>query len=334
MSPVAFELLMGRLRKAGLLNLAEECPTPFAGKQPFQLKYLGGYAPPIEGILCILVGFFHGLFQTEAESVTPFAVDFLTSFSACVTIPLVEASRANRPLLLGFPLIFGILYQNLGGGVIIPLYWALFLATTRDKAVGSQIDQASAESVLFGLVVGFALPTAAMAYTGAIQTIAFWQAFPLWISVFQHLHLLFRPSRTNSGSGHRTVQATYTIIFLVSTAMHLRTLSIYGFDVQRIADAFFPSLAMPDAKKGHTGLTSSVHFLQWDMVFIFGSTFLASLWFAESMVQGVLLTVWSALASVVLSPGAAVCGIFMWREAKLKQTREKQVPAIKRAKAQ
>ena len=334
MAFIAFDLLLGHVRKAGLLKLDEQCATPWVGA-PFQKRYLGGYAPPIEGILCILVGFFHPLFQPEAAGSAPYIDDFLASFVACITIPLFEASRANRPLLLAFPLILGILYQNLGGGVLFPLYWALFLVTTTPrKSTGTQIDQANAEAVLFGVGMGFVLPTAAMIYLGTVESIAFWQAFPLWMSVFQQLHLFFRPSRLHGGSGHRTVQATYVSIFIAATIVHLRALFAYNFDSWTIIDAYTPSLAIPDAKKGHTAMTSSIHFLQWDMVFIFGSTLLASLWFAESVVQGVLLMTWSAVSTVILGPGAAVSGAFIWREERLKNERQKLSSPSKRVKVQ
>jgi hypothetical protein len=322
MSFTAFKLLFGHFEKAGLFQLQDHCPTPFEGKQPYQRPYLGGYVPAIEELLCVLVSFFHPVFKPEAANHTPFVRDFLASLSACVVIPILEASRSNRPWLLAFPVFIGVIYQLFTIAVTLSAYWAVFLAITRDHATGSQIVQADAEAVLFGLVMGFFIPSFAMAYIATPQPIALWQAFPVLVSLFGGLHHLFRPRSLHGSSGYRTVQATYILTFIVSAVVHLRTLADYNFDPQTIITALIPSLAIPDAKKGHTSLTSIIHLLQWDAAFAFGSTFVASLWFVGSVMQGILLISWIVISTVVLGPGAAISGIFLWREARLNQSRQ------------
>ncbi|KAF8484390.1 hypothetical protein JB92DRAFT_3028842 [Gautieria morchelliformis] len=331
MSITAFRLLFGHLAKAELQKAGDNCPTPIQGKLPFQLQYLGGYAPAVENTLCILVAFFHPLFQPEAANHTPFMLDFLASFPACIIIPFLEASRLKRSLLMGFPAIMGTIYQLFSGAVAFPMYWAVFLATMRDHATDSQIVQADAEGILFGVVMGYFLPTFAMTYMATTGPIALWQVFPLLVSLFGNLHRLLRPRSLHGGSGHRTVQATYVLMLLTSAIVHLRTLKSYNFDLQTIMTHLIPSLEIPDAKKGHTALTSIIHFLQWDAVFIFGSTFVASLWFARSVGQGVLLIVWIVISTAVLGPGAAVSGIFLWREEKLNQARRFLTPKLAKA---
>lgn len=301
------------------------------GKPPFQLQYLGGYAPGIENTLCILVSFFHPLFQPNATNHTPFLFDFLASFSACVVIPFLESSRSKRSFLLGLPVVMGSIYQLFSGALIFPVYWAVFLAVTRDDAVGSEIAQADAEAVLFGFVMGYLLPSFAMGYVATPGPIAVWQIFPVLISLFTRLHLIGRPRRLHSGSGYRTVQATYIICFIISALVHLRTLAYYKFDFQTITTSLLPSLEIPDPKKGHTRLMAINLFLQWDAVFIFGSTFMASLWFVGSVVQATMLISWIAVTSAMLGPGAAISGIYLWREASLNKAR---LHARKLAKSQ
>ncbi|KAF8589992.1 hypothetical protein K439DRAFT_1241011, partial [Ramaria rubella] len=240
----------------------------------------------------------------------PFVLDFLTSFAAFVVTPVIEASRKHCSFLLGYPVIIGIIYQVMSGAVTLPIYWAIFLAFTRDDVAGSVIDQASAEAILFGLVMGYVFPTLGMVFISTPNVIAFWQAFPIHMSLLGQLYLLIRPKRGNGDSGYRTVQATYMIIFVISSIVHLRT---YKFDLQYVINAWIPSTEIPDANKGHTALYSIIHFLQWDAAFIFGSTFLASLWFANSVVQSVKLLVWVITSSILLGPGAAVSGVFLWR---------------------
>jgi hypothetical protein len=328
MSITAFRLLFGHLTKAELMKGEDNCPTPIQGKLPFQLQYLGGYAPALENTFCILVAFFHPLFQPEATNHTPFVLDFLASLSACTVIPFLEASRLKRSLLMGFPAIMGAMYQLVTVAVTFPMYWAVFLATMRDDAKGSQIVQADAEGVLFGVVMGYFLPTFAMTYMATPGSIAFWQVFPVLMSLFGNLHRLLRPRSLHSGSGHRTVQATYVLMFITSSIFHLLALKNYNFDPQTIRTHLIPSLEIPDAKKGHTALTSIIHFLQWDAAFIFGSTFVATLWFARSIGQGVLLVIWIVISTALLGPGAAVSGIFLWREGKLNLARRFLTPEL------
>lgn len=104
---------------------------------------------------CVLVSVLHPLFQPEATKYTPFAQGFLKSFPAIAVIPFLEASRSRRPLLLGFPVITGDIYQLLTAAVTFPVYWALFLTTMRDDAAGSESIQADAEAVLFGMIAIF-----------------------------------------------------------------------------------------------------------------------------------------------------------------------------------
>ena len=330
MSFAAFRLLFGHVVNAGFKKYSEgQCPTPIQGKLPFQLQYLGGYAPRLENTLCVLVALFHPIFQPEGVNHTPFVLDILTSLSAPVIVSFLEAARSKRPLLLGFPVVIGVVYQLFTGAVIFPVYWGVFLAITRDHAVGSEIVQADAEAVLFGLVMGYFIPTFVMAYMTTPKPIAVWQIFPVLIYIFKGLHLSIRPRRLHNSSGYRTVQATYIIIFLISSIVHLRVLAAYKFDPQTIMTAFMPPLEIPVAKTGQAVLSVINLFLQWDAVFIFGSTFMASLWFARSILEGILLMIWIVISSTTLGPGAAISAIFLWREANLNHTRQILTPHAK-----
>jgi hypothetical protein len=58
-------------------------------------------------------------------------------------------------------------------------------------------------------------------------------------------------------------------------------------------------------------------FLQWDGVFGFGSTLLATLWFAKNTSQFFGILLWNVIASVVVGPGAAIAAVALFREAQL-----------------
>ena len=57
--------------------------------------------------------------------------------------------------------------------------------------------------------------------------------------------------------------------------------------------------------------------LQWDGVFAFASTLLATLWFARNGRQAICLALWNVIGSVVVGPGAVIASVALWREAHL-----------------
>jgi hypothetical protein len=184
-----------------------------------------------------------------------------------------------------------------------------------------KILNADALSIMFGLFVGFFIPSIAMLMTLTDPYItAIWQAFPLWVGIAQQFHLTLvrrRSSHTGAQSGYALTQLTYAISFVVSAVAHavvfyprLNTSNLAETDWVSLRHLYVPG---PPLRK----LNRSMEFLQWDMWLAFGSSMLAALWFGRSLMQVVLLAVWQIVASVVLGPGAALAAIYMWREAKL-----------------
>jgi len=75
---------------------------------------------------------------------------------------------------------------------------------------------------------------------------------------------------------------------------------------------FVPSLAVPDVSS--TVQVGVLDFIQWDIVLMSFSTFLALLWTVKSITQFIVMTVWLVVAGVVFGPGSAFVGVFAWRE--------------------
>lgn len=143
---------------------------------------------------------------------------------------------------------------------------------------------------------------------------AIWQPFPLWMFAAQYLHLAFRPSSRYPQSGYRTVQATYIILFLFSAIPHIYFVGpiIMAGDFSKLGALFVPSLAVPDTSS--TVQAGVLDMIQWDLIFTLAPTILASLWTAKSMTQFLWIIVWFGVASLAFGPGAAVVGVFAWRE--------------------
>lgn len=148
-----------------------------------------------------------------------------------------------------------------------------------------------------------------------VYATAFWQPFPLWMYVAHKLYIAVRPS--TSASGYVTTQFTYGLVFLISTALHVYYMGpiILAQDHAAYNAQFVPSWqGLPITTK----LPASVlDFIQWDIVFVSVSTFLASLWTVESFLGALGVVAWFVVSSVAFGPGAALAGVYMYREGAL-----------------
>jgi len=160
--------------------------------------------------------------------------------------------------------------------------------------------------------VGYITPSVGMMTMDNPWVTAIWQPFPLWMFIAQHAYLIARSG--HSQSGYQTVQTTYIILFLLSAIPHIYLLgpTIVAADHARFKALFVPSLAAPDASS--TVQAAVLDFIQWDVVFVSLSTFLASLWTAKSITQFVAMIVWFVVAGAVFGLGSALVGVFAWRE--------------------
>lgn len=305
---------------------------PFEGKSIHQRRYLGGYAPPIENLMCMLVSFFYPLFQSEGTPYSPFVREFAISFSAVIVVPFFEAYRSNSRFWPGFPLLMGLLYQCITAGATFPLFWALLILRGSKSSVNIEVKQGRAESVLAGIIIGYFVPCLGIHFWPSNTTIALWQIFPVYITIVAAIYRAFRTGQSANKPGTRVVCGTYALLFCLSAINHLGVMAAYEFDLKRGMNNWMPPIQLPDPQKGHTALHAIVHLLQWDSVFVFGSTLLASLWFVDNLFQGIVLLLWSTVASVLFGPGAAFSGIFLWRERRIHNKRNKQLAAIKARK--
>ncbi|KAF8525079.1 hypothetical protein BU17DRAFT_83996 [Hysterangium stoloniferum] len=321
-------LLLQVIATEPLSRIEEQCPIPFQGESLVQLHYLGGILPGVENVLCVLVAFFYSVLQPK-QAPSPWLTDTLAALGACVVVPFVESSRAKTPFFFGFPVLMGLLYQTNTVAVIFPVFWIILIVfgTTHSGGVGSQISQAKAEGVLVGLLLGYYLPTIAMVLYATPLPIALWQVFPVCMAITNTTYNLLRSKRAHQRSGYGTIQSVYIIIFIISTFAHVSLLRSHGFSVQRIIDASKSAWNLPTSPDA-TVADVAVHFLQWDVTFLFVSSVLASLWFARNPLQAFGILAWYAGVTLTLGPGAALSTVFMWRELGLKNTRM-QLAAIK-----
>ena len=248
-----------------------------------------------------------------------FATYFIVIGAPLVVVPTVEGWRAGRSRFIAYPVIFGILFQIMTVGLTMPLYWLIFILTggTRSRYLNPAnaiISQAAAEAVVFGIIVGAVIPSVGMLGLNDPYVTAIWQPFPIYISLAQYMHLLFRPSSRYPQSGYQTICGLYIATFILCSSVHIATIwPIIEGDLRMFRRVFVPSITIPPTTIEH----GVHHMLKWDFAVAFVSSNLVTLWFAKSKRQLAFLVAWSAFAIPAFGPGATMIGAFLWRETSL-----------------
>jgi hypothetical protein len=313
--PVAYHFMVGNLDALGTsAMLAGQC-------QPTNGLYSTAYTDihAIDFTLCLLTTFFHVTFDA---SLSPLIIEFGTSLSVLVVLPFLEMSRAGRAFVFRFPLtvIFWTMCQLYGAGNCFPIFWLAMVISGHATVKSSgrfTIDQAHAEATFFALCAGFLILSAVMFALEDPVVTAMWQPFPIWMGVAWIVHLCLRPSSLHKASGHRMVYSIYLFTFAISAAAHTYTVwPLLGGDPADLANHFFPHVPPPTTDMATLTIAAKV-FLQWDMLFSFGASFLGTLWFATSLMEFIALLGWSGLATAVFGPGATLSGTLIWREWRL-----------------
>jgi len=259
-----------------------------------------------------------------------FTIGFVAQFAGTVSLLMFESVREDRPLVLASPAVVGAMYQALGGGVVLPVYWLSYVLSGAHQQ-GLDIPQVQAESALFGFLAGFAVPTVSMFINSSNPNVtATWQAFPIIAGTFQQAYLLLRPTPKNgNGSGYQIVQLTHFLTFTTAAVFHLALngpdLLSHPLNTLKSVTSFFPSIHDPNPMTT-TPLEAVIDFLSWDRFLIVTATAITPLFSLDNIGDALKASAASVVTSIVLGPGAAVSGLWMYRESLFETKR-----AIKRA---
>jgi hypothetical protein len=311
----AVQLLFVRcLYQNGLVpKLHSACDAAVDGVSfPTRIAYTN--IPALDFNICAIVTFYHGVMNPTYR---PLLIHMCTALSAIAIIPFVEATReSSRSAWRRMPATTAMVFQLGSCAVIMPLYWFAFALTggTTRQGASDNISQRNAEALLSALLVGYALPTVCMVILEKPVMTAIWQIFPIYMKFAYWVHSKIRPPSPYAGSGYRTVQAMYMLVFIASAFLH----AAYIWPLFTSPTLFQTVMIPPTAPLDPTRISiaeSVAAFLKWDMIFGAGSTILITLWFARSPTDLVLLTLWHAVATIAVGPGAAIAGAMLWREA-------------------
>lgn len=238
-----------------------------------------------------------------------------------IAIPFIEAARADVPPLLSHPVIAGLVMQIATAPIGVPLYFLLFVHCgfaslhfrPQPAKPSAKIDQAQAEALLFGFVMGYIIPTVLFfALENPYMTII-WRLTPIWVSAFQQLHLFFRPSSKYPESGYRTVQALYIIIFLQSAIAHRHFLLRLLFDRESLSLLFLPSLS-PLLQPAIGTEPGVLELIKWECYLAYIATAAAAFWLNSDLHELTQTVIWLVIGTVTFGPGGAMIAIWLWRE--------------------
>ncbi|TDL17517.1 hypothetical protein BD410DRAFT_546088 [Rickenella mellea] len=293
---------------------------------------------PLDKFLCGSVSFLQAGLD---PSNPPFLGGYMSSFTTCAIIPLIESQRMKTPGILSQPAILGVVSQVLGRATVYPTWWSLFVSSggarrTPEESVGSEIDQYDAEGALVAVLIGFSLPALKFVTSRSSGWTLTWFLYPFTISLLRAVYPKLR--RHLSGSpkdvkdsqelGYTITMLTYAVDFICATVPHLIVL--------------VPRAAHPDMLKALFGLNANVpedantsfikvvfHTIQWDGLITFVSSLVATLSFSRSKWETLGLTVWNFASAVMFGTGGSLTGVWAWREMRMKSERE-QLSATRR----
>jgi len=167
------------------------------------------------------------------------------------------------------------------------------------------------------------------------RVIAAWQFFPLYVSAAQVIYSSVRARWSaarpdQERSGYTLAQTMLFMGFILSAASHVSLLASAFFSARDSISStlwylYVPQL-QPTLPPNVTITMGSLHLLRWDGVFCWLPTLMAgvlSLEDTQSFWISVLLLPYATLA---FGPGAAVAGLWIWRE-KVLEDRGKRAAA-------
>ncbi|KZV91199.1 hypothetical protein EXIGLDRAFT_837318 [Exidia glandulosa HHB12029] len=314
--------LHGPAATKGLEDLRPACA---ALENPYRVVYVSWGGKTVNGMLCVLNTFFATLLaQPDGKDLTAY---FLATFGPIfVLVPLLEATRPGRSILLALPNLFGMAAQLLGAGVAIPAYFLLFALGRADTSFGSQ---EGVERALVSTFVGFGIPSLRIISNQSPSALAVFQIFPLFAmgagSLWGSLRRASRATGTQRGA-YMLAQTGFTLIAALSGYAH------YKYFVPRFLDApmgaelvefLKPQYSLPFS--GSTGgpraapdLNEAVlDFIKWDFVCTAAAIVIGSIF---TLNNGLDLAAF-VLASVVAGPGAGCALLFALRESRIEEWR-------------
>lgn len=294
------------------------CQQGSALRGPAGIRYTGIGA--LDQDMCFLVTFIREALDSHRA---PFMAEIFASLGPAVILPTIEMRRAGfrTSTVLVSMVVLGVLYQHLGAGVILPLWWALHLLLSGLHAI--PLHPHYVESTFIGYLLGYVALSVAMVTYQTVAITALWQTFPVCIVLIQLLYLGFQRSAPEQvpDSPYEVLQLIHVTSFCWSAITHAFTLFqalTSPSPLDSLKHAFHPTYS-PDFLGPIPAIAQQ--FLKWDIIFIIGSTLFAGIWLMQGVRAKLLAAAWFLVGSVFFGAGAGLSGVWMWREKVLEEER-------------
>ncbi|EDU40033.1 hypothetical protein PtrSN002B_002391 [Pyrenophora tritici-repentis] len=295
-----------------------------------------GIKPVDESLSFLVTAFLYGPTKWN-EAFYWQQVHFLGQITVIIAVMNVEACRErNQSSWLKYTAIWTFVYQNLGGAILVPIWWLLLHRMSGPKSYfrsGRAVPLQYARIILPGTIIFYVLPTIVMflPYDNLSvheTTIAFWQFSPILVNVPLWLTPLFSSSSTqkNKNADILHLRILYVFLFTLSVAVHWYT--IVGISTSENPDVTGARVFVPST---YTWRKS----MDWGLLFIFqcdwvivGTSCLIASWVALSDMQRLkkgaasvenVLEGFIAVMTIAIGggPGAALAAVWFWREGKM-----------------
>lgn len=321
MSFYAARILFGMIFSETGASFVKHCHDS-ALATPAKLPYTGIDA--VDHRMCVLVTFMNAALD---DGRAYFFHEFYASFGPSAVIPFLEMRRVGYrlPVVFASMVFLGVLYQLFSGAVILPLWWTVHLLSSGLSA--APLHPHYVEGAFIAYLLGYLLVSVALVVYRSVAIGVAWQVFPASIVLIQILYLGYQHYANGDvpDCSHDLLQLVHITNFCWSAITHAFTL----FRVFRspapfesLGHAYYPTFS-PSSLGPMSSLAQS--FLKWDILFISSTTLFAGLWLLRGTRPRILAIGWFVLGSLCFGMGAALSGIWMWREKVLEEDRRVRV---------
>ncbi|KAF4978685.1 hypothetical protein FZEAL_4979 [Fusarium zealandicum] len=265
--------------------------------------------------LCYLVSFFRAALHSLRSSAVMAVV--LAFVGGLLTVSSVEAARiCNAPnVLIAYPTGPWLVFDLVGGAVvwqlvIIPafLHRARSIVTAQKRqdedgeahvTMSRHLPDSELVAIPVSVAMGYVLPSMLMLFLTSPVTIGIWLFFPIYVTIIRQVTRKIvnyvksaEPTTVHLASHRPSLIFVYALPAICSVLAHV---------------FFIWSLTQPDDRKEMT--KSTIIFIEVDTQFIFWTVLY---WMLVEVGWRVPLT--TALASIVVGPGAGTCVGWVYRE--------------------
>ncbi|KAK0726552.1 hypothetical protein B0T21DRAFT_413877 [Apiosordaria backusii] len=289
-----------------------------------------GFDDTVAWVNMIFVPGMYGVSPEGRRHMIAFLLEGVTLF----TIWLVESTRrANALTILQVPILFCLLCQLFGVGIIAPLYlYTHYILSpienfaARDKRLTNTRWSYAALPAIF---LGYLIPLLGFLFSPNLEQrqswLFVWQLFPIWVSITMFaLSKLFKETVNEDKINNTEKDLGVVRVYMVLGSALAAGAHIWGKIGGGWGDGYAGmGLFLPGGiPRSYDSLTEfAVHFLRWDYIFGFGAHVLwLGYLFADLAKAGMLKEGWGNVMGVVVlglvtvGPGATVGGAWLFRE--------------------